>query len=192
VSLFTDQVSASSDDASQGASGVVSTTATTNAMTTTYAVTWTGNRFLNVTIPNGATVSAADMSLDFSSVNGGLGVVSINCEDTATPATYATTTDDISSRTYTTAGSGVSWTMPSTTGYHASTDISPAAQAVFALAGWASGNNLAIGTECSTARASNDVYTYDNSPSTSAELSITYTASSPPSAHPAAAIPIPF
>jgi hypothetical protein len=175
MSSFSGQVSQSSDDAFES-SGTVSTTATSMGYTSGNASNYiNGNRFQNVTVPNGATVSACHLSVDFSADTGS-GACNVDCEDTATPATYSTSSHNISTRTLT--GHTANWTMPASTGFQNSADFSTAAQTVFALAGWASGNNLGVCCETTTGVSGNTGLTYDNSPSTAAEISITYASGS--------------
>jgi len=179
MTTFTGQVSASSDDAHEGNVGLVSTSATTESYCFNNTVNYEGNRFLNVTVPNGATVSNCQLSVDFSAV-GSSGTVQNDCENTATPATYSTGSHNVSTRS--TTGNPVNWTMPpSSTGFQSSPSFNTAAQAVFALGGWSSGDNLSVIThQTAQSSSSNTGLTYDNSPSTAAEISITYTSGGAP------------
>jgi hypothetical protein len=177
MSLFTDQVSASSDDAHEANAGIVSTNTTSMTYNSSATVNYEGNRFLNVTIANGASVSNCVLSVDFSAV-GNSGTIQNDCENTGTPATYSTASHNISVRS--TTGNPVSWSMPpSSTGFQSSPSFDAAAQAVFALVGWTSGANLSVIThQTAQSTVTTTGLTYDNSPSTAAEISITYASGS--------------
>ena len=172
MSSFSGQVAQSSDDGTQTSSGTVS-------VTTTVAVLASGSyaafRFENVTVPAGATISAASLSLWATNAKAVDSVIHGN--KTANPVTLSTTTSYISGLAATTAS--VTWSATLTSGaFNASPDITSIISELIGQAGWASGNAmLFVFTNSETMANAVDIEMYDGSPSEAAELSITYTTS---------------
>lgn len=137
---FTASVNASSDDA-QESSGTMNLTATTlNANFTTHI---SGMRFLNVTIPQGATITAATLDIYLTSTSYDDPDVNIRGEDADNPGTFTSTTNNISNRAMTTAT--VNWIASTLgTGTKTSPDISSIVQEIVDRSGWASGNAMVI------------------------------------------------
>jgi hypothetical protein len=181
MSGFSGQVSQSSDDADQIAlTGVNSTTASFTNFGTTGTVPQNnlGWRFQNVTIAQGSTISAATIST-YQISGGTASTGTLDCVAADNEATFTTTTNYLSGLTLT--GSGASWTISTvgTTGFVTSVGIAAAAQAVINRGGWSSGNALAVVLRGPSGGTIN-FRTYNDSPSEAAEISITYTSSSPP------------
>src|SRR3990167_920905 len=99
-------VVASADDASELATTVVSIVANPLANCDTAAV-WNAWRFLGVTIPAGSLITAAYLTVNFTSTTLDEPDVTIYGLKTATPATFAANNTDISARARTTAS--VAW-----------------------------------------------------------------------------------
>ena len=95
-------VAASADDASELATTVVSIVANPLANCDTTGV-WNAWRFLGVTIPAGATITAAYLTVNFTSTTLDEPDVTFYGLDTATPAAFAAVNADISGRARTTA-----------------------------------------------------------------------------------------
>jgi hypothetical protein len=176
MSTFSGQVSQSSDDGTQTSSGSVSVTTTVAVVSTG---SWQAFRFQNVTIPSGATISSASISIwptTAKSIDS-----TIYGNKVANPATLSTTTSYISGLAETAAS--VNWIAgPFTAGaFVASPDISAIITELIGQAGWASGNSMIFileNFEALTSAATIEMY--DGSPSEAAELSVTYTTSGVP------------
>ena len=103
-----------------------------------------GLRFAGVAVPTGATVANVYLEFVTDEVSPGASLT-IFGQDADDPATFTTTTNDVSDRTLTAAS--VPWvTGPwDTVGQsHQSTDISAVVQEIIDRAGWASGNAMAF------------------------------------------------
>jgi hypothetical protein len=185
VTTFTSQVAASSDDAIQPPSGNASITTSVAGTFESSAYTFFGFRFLNVTIPAGATVSSATIQYYIGttkSQTAGTGL--LDCVNSNNAATFAAITNGLSGLTLT--GNATTWSISAATatGFQGpSASFAAAVQAVVNLSGWTSGNALAVmlyspggGIEA------NEIEQWDNTPSDAAKISITYTASGPPGA----------
>lgn len=154
-----------------------------NAITTN---AWIGNnggsggdrwsRFTNVTIPQGATITAATMqffSTSAGAVNGFAATIKCDASDNSTvPADGSAW----SARTFTT---GTAWTMssPYTTGAFITTaDITAEIQAIINRAGWVSGNAISVDVRnnASPSNAYIAAQTHEGSAGNSAKLDITY------------------
>lgn len=106
-----------------------------------------GIRFRNVTVPNGATIISATLRLK-ASLDAALDDVAVYVygEKSATPAVFSTYADFIG-RPLTSGMFAVDWSPVEhfTQGsYYDSPDLSQIIQEIVNLAGWASGNNLAL------------------------------------------------
>lgn len=167
------QVSASSDDAFENNVGTVTTNGT--SMVFNNAGYWIGYRFLNVTIPQGATINSANLQYYVTSTTRDDNEQDVYCEDVDDSATFTTGASNISSRTLTTAKTTVSADSVGVGFYTVS--ITSAVQEVINRAGWVSGNDLSVIMDALTGvNLAPD--TYDNSPTNAAKLDIDYTAAS--------------
>lgn len=167
------QVGASSDDAKQAAD-------TTMSLTIVFIrilgpAQWGGIRFTNVTIPQGATINTATITVDVEDTVNDDPNENIYGNDVDNAGTFTSTNSDISGRARTTAV--VEWTATGVgAGTEVSPDISTVIQEIVNRAGWVSGNAIALifdhlGT-------TNFAFTsYDGSTTLAAKLDITYTVS---------------
>jgi len=135
-----------------------------------------GARFTNVTIPRGATITAATMTLNaFSSRSEISANVIIRLEDADSPAA-PTSEADWNGRTFTSALE--SWTVPATTaGVDFTTpDFISAMQEVVDRPGWTSGNAMiiAIHDNGASTSARRDGESYESTPADAARLHIEY------------------
>jgi hypothetical protein len=137
-----------------------------------------GVRFLNVTIPNGATINSA--SIQFTALGPSAGTsptLDIYGDKSANAAAFTTTNYDLSDRAGTTAT--VSWSsIPTWTGgvEYSTPGLKTIIQEIVNQGGWASGNALAImleaeSTPIGTRRA--------NSVNNTTELTVDYTVPEP-------------
>ena len=184
--MATYQISASSDDAyvADGIDNQIVLDHTENpigAGSANYHKQGSALRFLNITIPQGATIDTAKLTLTAAVALSGTVVNSkISAEDTDDAATWSTKADyDTRFANHTTAivswdGIGA-WTVDTE---YDSPDISTVIQEIVDRAGWASGNDIAIFWEDSDDRSSylRKAYSYDASSAKAPKLVITYTA----------------
>lgn len=140
---------------------------------------YSGFRFPNVTIPNGATITSAVINFTARSnfsMTAGI-TVDIYCENVDNSADFATTADVVD-RARTTATAA--WSAPNTGTTDVavnSADFTTAVKEVVDRAGWASGNALMVllRESAGTAGESADYYFYENSTTKCALLTINYT-----------------
>jgi hypothetical protein len=143
-SITNQLIAASSDDAQQ--SGTTMTLNGTTIGASLDATTeWVGLRFTNITIPSGATITAAAVGVVPSGTGEDEPLVTVFLEAADDCATFTTTASDISNRSRTT---GVSWSSTDlgATGssYHDTPSLVTDFQAVINRAGWASGNDVCV------------------------------------------------
>ncbi len=102
-----------------------------------------GFRFTGVTIPQGATITSAYLTLNSAGVSGAIQQKFINGEAADNAATFSTAAD-YNGRTRTSAS--VSWTAGAWTSgtWYNSTDITTVVQEIVNRAGWTSGNAMAL------------------------------------------------
>ena len=137
---YSSTISASTDDADQSA-GTVDLTGTTLNVNGTGQ--YAGLRFTNVTIPNAATINTATLDLEFTTTTHDDPDIEIYAEDTDDAATFAASSNNISSRTPTTATT--TWTATSIgTGVKTTPSIAAIIQEIINRPGWTSGNDIAI------------------------------------------------
>jgi|HubBroStandDraft_6_1064221.scaffolds.fasta_scaffold308982_1 hypothetical protein len=181
--LWTGQIQASSDDAYEnGSTGLPNLTSTTIGPTAGGPRTC-GFRFLDVTIPNSAAITAATITL-YATSTIGEGTCSVYLQAADNPSTFTTTKFDVSGRTKTTHYGTFSFTYGSS-GWTSSSDISAAVQEVVdrqpvgGVGGWVSGNAMVVLTWMPPAFGEGAAYAWDYNnggpPNLSAELSISYT-----------------
>lgn len=138
------------------------------------------SRFLNVTIPVGATIIAATMTFKAATTQSGGGLTArIRAVDADSPtAPNNSTTYNANARTT----AQVDWSVPDmTSGTNYTTpDISAVIQEVIDRAGWASGNAMMLYTEDPVGNAAGTIYrravAYNTTPADAPKLDITYTA----------------
>lgn len=132
----------------------------------------------NVTVPQGATITAAYVRFrceDNSS--GSNGSVKIYAEDEDNASTYSYSDNDLTDRTKTTAN--VTWSMSKwySNSYYNSADISSVIQEVVNRSGWSSGNKLNLIIEPNSG-SDRDAQSRDESTSSAPQIFITYTTGS--------------
>lgn len=138
-----------------------------------------GLRFTNVTIPAGATISAASLKLYIYNTTYDTLTATAACEDADNAAAFSTAVNDIYNRTKTTATAAISVTDVAAGGanHYQVCDLASAVQEVIDRAGWSSGNALVVILYGHTA---GDLYfrSYDFDSAQAAKLDITYTVAS--------------
>jgi len=174
MTTFNSAVAASSDDAMEnGSTGAINRTAGQNYLDATYS--HNGLRFLNVTIPQGATINSASLDLEVTSTTYDDPDLNIHAQAADDPATFSTTATDISSRSRTTAKT--QWTATGIgSGAKSSPDLKSVIQEIIDRPGWVSGNSL-IAILVNRGSANFRYYAYENASSKPPpELTIDYTA----------------
>ncbi|MCC6581853.1 MAG: hypothetical protein IT440_15580 [Phycisphaeraceae bacterium] len=166
------QVDASTDDAVETAAGSVSTTGTGAPIATKAQVNWGGARFLNVLIPQGATIVSATLTC-VDTVAARVIDATIYCEAADNAATFSTASNNISGRTRT--SNSVAWDVAST---NTSGDVSPSLaaslQEVINRTGWVSGNSIVVILSIDT-NGTAVSRSFNANPTKAAILQITYT-----------------
>jgi hypothetical protein len=184
VNTLTIPVAASSDDAAQTTSGGGTGTVSTNATglnlpyNTTPALNLVGMRFNGLSIPQGATIASANIQFTANAAGATAVNLTINGEAADNAATYANTTNNISSRT--TTGASVNWipgawTAGATT--NATTpDLKSIVQEIVNRAGWSSGNSMAFVISNNTTTSPNRriARAFDNSSGGAPVLTVAY------------------
>jgi hypothetical protein len=133
-------IAVSADDAQEAATSVTINGSTIVADT---SPSYLGFRFLNVTIPNAATITAATMQVYCNTTSKDTAEHKIHCEDVDDAAAFAASSSNISNRPLTTAFT--LWSAADMgVGWHTTPDFAAAVQEVVNRAGWASGNDLAV------------------------------------------------
>jgi hypothetical protein len=155
------RIAAGSDDAEQSASGAVNLTSSDLELTTdgnTQQVI--GLRFPDLQLPQGAQILRSYLQFTTDEVSTGAANLTIRAQAADNAATFASTSGNISSRSWSTTSA--SWTPPDwpTVGQAGTAqqtmDLSAVLQTVVDRAGWAPGNAVALqitGTGRRTARA---------------------------------------
>jgi hypothetical protein len=176
MSTFSGQVSQSSDDADQLSTGTVSLTITSTVIknTTTPARPYWACRFQNVTIPAGATISAASLSI-WCPTSGATSMdAAIFGNKVANPSTLSSTSSYISGLAQTT--NSATWSGSLTTNqFNVSPDVSAIIAELIGQAGWASGNAMLFVLHALSSTNGATIENYDGSSAEAATLSITYT-----------------
>ena len=161
-------VNASSDDVEEGQ----------NLLTGTVHDLRSGNpigtRYLDMTIPQGATVSEAYVELTASGNDSGTTTIQISAEASTDVQTYTSTSGSVTGRSY--FSPAVSWSITnswSTNGVYRSPDLSAMITQVVGQSGWEPGDAIGIqlNTTTSTDRRAR---TWDNSPAQAPRLVVTF------------------
>jgi hypothetical protein len=142
-----------------------------------------GFRFTGATIPQGATISAATLTLkaqaSYSTGSAITGRVACQAADNA--AAFAASSGNLNTTNRPRTAYSTDWSLQSVTGEtDYSKDITAQVQAVINRAGWASGNALVVLIDDNGSALSEwqDFYSYDNTPAKAAKLDITYSTGS--------------
>ena len=165
------QVAASADDAFENAASAM--TLTGAAISLAAAGQWGGLRFLNVTVPNAATVNTATLQIYIASTSNDNVYLDAYGEDVDDAATFTTSAANISGRTLTTAKTPIGSSNVGAGWY--SINVTSAVQEIINRAGWASGNDLAIILDALTS-VDVQLRTWDHDTALAAKLDIDYTA----------------
>jgi hypothetical protein len=141
-----------------------------------------GLRFPGLTIPRGATISAATVQFHVESVQANVALtLTLKGEDADDSATFTTTSGNITARPETAAS--VNWAIPHWAATHdegaaqLSADLATIVQEIVDRGGWDSGNALAVLLTSVSGSGLRDAETYDSENGSAAEISITYTTS---------------
>lgn len=169
MTTLTRSVAASSDDAVEASGTMTLNGANLNANAANQII---GLRFSNVTIPAGATISAATLTVNITSSSYDDPNISIRGSGEANTTPFTTTANDITDRYKTSAA--VTWSATGIgSGSKDAPDLAAIISEIVATPGWAAGNALnlyLLGNSGSAFR----VYAYDNG-SNAPQLAIDYT-----------------
>jgi hypothetical protein len=141
-------IAASSDDAEEGASGGMSLTSSDLEMTLEGSIQTVGMRFNLVDIPEGATITNANIQFQTDEINSEPSTLTIEGEASDNALTFTSASGNITSRART--ASSVEWTpAPWLTVGEAgpdqqTADISTVVQEIVDQPGWTSGNSIVI------------------------------------------------
>lgn len=166
------QVGASADDAKQVAGGTM--TIDDSIISLTAGTHWVGFRFTNITIPKGAAVSSAYLSIYIGGSRDDPGGIVIYGVPWAYSLAFTTDNGNISGRPMTSAS--VTWTGNNigTGAFKDSPNISSIIQELLDWVTWESGKDAALLLDA-TASTALDIRAYDGYPSDAAILTINYT-----------------
>lgn len=173
-------VSAGTDDAQEAAT-VMTTTATTIGASLDATTDWVGMRFTGVSVPKGATITSAFVSVVPSATTEDEPLVTIYAEDVDNSATFTTGALNITSRART---GSVAWSSANlaATGasYHNSPDLSSPLQTVINRAGWATGNPISVLVQGGTTTTRDlTIEAFENAGNNPPQLTINYTYPAP-------------
>lgn len=135
-----------------------------------------GMRWDSVNVPLGATIVSASLEITGAAADNVYSELTIRGEADASPATFTTTANDISSRTPT-LNTAVwvpdPWVLDETR----SVDITAIIAEIIEVPGWGAGNAMAL-TVSSLAGSDREAFAFDGDPAKAARLTITYSAPS--------------
>jgi len=140
-----------------------------------------GLRFTNITIPNGSTINNAYLEFQANQDNAGQTDITIVGENSSNPISYSASTNDITSRTETTAS--VNWlSIPTWLSgqIYQTVDITTIIQELVSAGAWQSGNAMALmlkpfDANCNTAECLRQAVSFDGNAATAPLLHIVYT-----------------
>jgi type IV pilus assembly protein PilY1 len=136
-----------------------------------------GIRFQNVTVPQGATITSANLEFEVDSTNSTSTSLTIKAQADDNPSTFTSANDDITSRPTTTAST--SWPSVPNNAVNqklSSPDLRTVVQEVVNRAGWSSGNAMAF---IITGSGTKNVESFDSEPGAAPILRITYSSTTP-------------
>jgi PKD repeat protein len=141
------RIAASSDDAEESATGVLTLNSSDLELVFDGSNQWVGMRFTNVTIPRGAAVTRAHIQFETNGANSEVTSLTIRGQAADNPATFSTSSI-VSTRPRTTAAatwSPAAWAVLNEAGANQRTpDLSAVIQEIVNRPGWASGNSMVI------------------------------------------------
>jgi hypothetical protein len=171
MATWSGKVGASSDDARENSGTVGLTAGTINTSGLNQRL---GFRFTNVTVPQGATVTATGFGLYLTTTTADSPAnATIHGHDTDNAATFTTSTNNISNRTLTTASHTYSSSLTDVGVGYWGVDITSVIQEIIDRPGWASGNSIVIIVRGATG-TNMTVQTWDGDPDNAAYLDINY------------------
>jgi hypothetical protein len=177
--LFADTLSltvgSSADDSAESASSGSQFRTSDHVMNATFT-SHGAARFNNVTVPVGATITSATLSLATGAKTGDINL-DVLAEDVDDSPALGTGTNELSNKTLTTATVLWTGTAASTDTYNDSPDISSVIQEIVDRAGWTSGNDITIVITSNTGNTT-QLRAQDYSGSVPPQLEIVYTAAS--------------
>ena len=169
MTTLTRSVSASSDDAQETGGTMALTGANLNANSGNQIV---GLRFTNVTIPAGATINSAYLTVNITSGSYDDPNLTIRGSGEADTTAFTSTANDITDRWKTSAA--VAWSATGIgTGAKNSPDLATLISEILAISGWASGNDMNFYLAGNSGSAFR-IDSYDNG-SNAPQLTINYT-----------------
>lgn len=148
---FYGRIVTSSDDAEQYQSGSVSVSSPDLDLgSSSSGATTVGLRYIDITIPPGATITEAYISFIPAETRSTAATFTFRGQGTSSTGTFSAVTDDLSRRPLTSAS--VTWNAPTWTasttfpsdGSARSADLKTIVQEVVSLSGWASGSSIAF------------------------------------------------
>ncbi|MBF0193968.1 MAG: VWA domain-containing protein [Magnetococcales bacterium] len=172
VRSLVSQISASSDDAEESAGGSVDLTSTDLELVEEDSTQTIGLRFRSLSIPQGATISSAQLEFEIDESASGATSLTLRAENIDSALAFASSSNNITNRATTTAS--VAWNgvdAPGVNGKLISPDITSLVQEVVNRAGWVNGNNMAFIITGSGKRV---VESYNGETGAAAKLRVTY------------------
>ncbi|GJL78467.1 MAG: hypothetical protein NPINA01_14560 [Nitrospinaceae bacterium] len=175
------RIASSSDDGEERATGSMSLTSSDLELTFDAGGNQVvGLRFQGVNIPQGATITNAYVQFQADEKHSGATSLTVRGQDAANPKTFTSASNNISSRSLTTASvpwSPVPWNSLGESGTKQRTpDISSIVQEIINLPQWASGNPLAVIISGTGERAAES---FDSTPSGAPLLHVVFSSGSP-------------
>ncbi len=180
---FIQRISVTEDDAEQENDGTMSLSSSDLELYFQDGDEEVGMRFTGVTIPNGATITNAEIQFHADEVGDNSALtVFFTGEDVDDCSTYTSTDFDITNRVNTTAQ--VSWAIPAWTAIHdegaaqLTPDLSSIIQEIIDRPGWTSSNDLCIMISVPTTPigiGERTAEAFDGEPESAPEISITFT-----------------
>ena len=143
-------------------------------------------RFTGVTIPQGATITVATLTLTseaaLSSVTMRTNVAAEDADNPVAPTSYAIMTARVRTSTFVVWDFTTNWVLD---GEYSPPDLAAVIQEVVNRGGWSSGNALIVfvDNDASTDTTHRRVHSYDGTPAKSAKLDITYHLAAVPMDH---------
>jgi hypothetical protein len=168
-------VAASADDAAESSGGTMDLTL--NPLPNVDGANeWNAFRFTGITIPAGATITAAYLTVQMTSSSLDEPDVTFFGLDTAAPGTFTTTANDISGRARTTASADWSNTNAGTSDVQTSSLVTIVQELVDSYAPYSSGAiGFAMRSRANDGLRDTSIRSYDNSTTLCARLHIDYT-----------------
>ncbi len=169
------RVAQGSDDAEEAGNGNMSLNSTTLDLGSIGNQQWVATRFQDIAIPRGTLITRAYVEFRANANDSSTADVTIRGEDVDDAATFASSRDNLSTRSKTSAAvswNGIpAWTTLST---NQTPDLTSIVQEIIDRSGWSSGNDLAILFESTSSNGDRDSYSYEGASSNAPLLHIEY------------------